>query len=160
MLGKVGKVRIMNRAWPRHIRTNDHDLAAMLERHEGRRTHPYRDIVGKLTIGVGRNLDDRGLSADEIDMLLAHDIAIARAACQALFPAFDGFHYKRQAGMISMAFNLGQTRLAGFRRMRAAINDGNWIDASNEALDSYWARQVGHRAVEVAALLRSPDKAG
>ena len=140
------------------IHKADHDLAAMLEQHEGRRTHPYRDQVGKLTIGVGRNLDDRGLSADEIDLLLANDIAIARAGCRALFPAFDGFNSKRKAGLISMAFNLGQTRLAGFRRMRAAINDGNWIGASNEALDSYWALQVGHRAQEIAALLRSSSK--
>ncbi|ADE40512.1 glycoside hydrolase family protein [Candidatus Puniceispirillum marinum] len=142
------------------IGQSDRDLAAMLERHEGRRAHPYRDQVGKLTIGVGRNLDDRGLSAEEIDMLLAHDIAIARAGCRALFPAFDGFGRKRQAALISMAFNLGQTRLACFRRMRAAINDGNWIGASHEALDSYWAGQVGHRAQEIATLLRSSSKPG
>ena len=136
----------------------DRDLATILERHEGRRTHPYRDQVGKLTIGVGRNLDDRGLSDEEIEGLLANDIAIARTACRALFPAFDGFNSKRQAGLISMAFNLGQTRLAGFKRMRAAINDSNWTGASTEALHSYWARQVGHRAQEIAALLKGSDE--
>ena len=156
MLGKLGMVCIMTKIpAPSAIRKADRDLAAMLERHEGRRTHPYRDQCGKLTIGVGRNLDDRGLSAEEIDMLLAHDIAIARAGCRALFPAFDGFGQKRQAALISMAFNLGQTRLAGFRRMRAAVNDGNWTSASTEALDSYWAIQVGRCAREIAALLRS-----
>jgi len=39
--------------------------------------------------------------------------------------------------------------------MRAAVNDGNWTGASTEALDSYWAFQVGRRAREIAALLRS-----
>jgi len=39
--------------------------------------------------------------------------------------------------------------------MRAAVNDGNWTGASTEALDSYWAIQVGRRAHEIAALLRS-----
>ena len=39
----------------------------MLIRHEGRQTHPYRDIFGKITIGVGGNLSNRGLAADEID---------------------------------------------------------------------------------------------
>ena len=95
---------------PSAIRKADRDLAAMLEQHEGRRSYPYHDHVGKLTIGVGRNLDDRGLSTDEIDVLLANDISIARSGCRALFPAFDGFNSKRQAGLISMAFNLGQTR--------------------------------------------------
>lgn len=56
-----------------------------------------------------------------------------------------------------MAFNLGQTQLAGFRRIRAAVNAGNWTDASNVALDSYWAGQVGRRASHIAALLRSSD---
>ena len=46
-------------------------LHALLEGHEGRRAFPYRDSVGKLTIGVGRNLSDRGLSEGEIDQLLA-----------------------------------------------------------------------------------------
>ncbi|MGB2107678.1 MAG: hypothetical protein ACPHZ5_05850, partial [Candidatus Puniceispirillum sp.] len=63
--------------------------------------------------------------------------------------------YLVNRALISMAFNLGQTRLAGFRRMRAAVNDGNWSGASAEALDSYWAIQVGRRAREIAALLRS-----
>lgn len=154
----LGMVCIMTKIpAPTAIRKADRDLAAMLEQHEGRRSHPYRDHVGKLTIGVGRNLDDRGLSADEIDVLLANDISIARTGCRALFPAFDGFNSKRQAGLISMAFNLGQTRLAGFRRMRAAVNAGNWTDASTEALDSYWAGQVGRRASQIAALLRSSD---
>ena len=28
--------------------------------HEGSRSHPYRCTSGKLTIGVGRNIEDRG----------------------------------------------------------------------------------------------------
>jgi GH24 family phage-related lysozyme (muramidase) len=32
-----------------------------------------------------------------------------------------------------MTFNLGKLRLAGFRRMRAAINRGNWQGAADEA---------------------------
>jgi len=53
-----------------------------------------------------------------------------------------------------MAFNLGQPRLAGFRRMRAAINRGNWALAAHEAEHSLWARQTRHRADEIAGLLR------
>ena len=32
-----------------------------LKAHDGLRLKPYRDSVGKLTVGVGRNLDDVGL---------------------------------------------------------------------------------------------------
>ena len=57
---------------------NDPTLIRLIEDHEGRRSHIYTDTVGKLTIGVGRNLTDRGLSDDEIDYLLANDIKIAK----------------------------------------------------------------------------------
>ncbi len=58
------------------------DLVRLLTRHEGRRAFPYTDTAGRLTIGVGRNLTDRGLADDEIDLLLANDIALARAICE------------------------------------------------------------------------------
>jgi lysozyme len=52
-----------------------------------------------------------------------------------------------------MAFNLGGPRLASFRRMRAAILDGIWLQAASEALHSRWARQVGRRSTEIIGML-------
>ena len=139
----------------------DRDRAALgdlLERHEGRRAFPYRDTVGKLTIGVGRNLTDRGLAEDEIDLLLANDIAIAAEACGEIFgPAFAAFAAPRRHALMSMAFNMGGPRLADFRRMRAAIAVGRWDAAAAEALDSRWAHQTGRRADEIAAMLRNVE---
>lgn len=130
-------------------------LRTLLESHEGRRAFPYRDTVGKLTIGVGRNLTDRGLAEDEIDLLLANDIAIAAETCGEIFgPAFAAFPAPRRHALISMAFNVGGPRLAAFRRMRAAITAGQWDAAASEALDSRWARQTGRRANEIAVMLR------
>ena len=57
------------------------EVIRMIEDHEGRRTHPYRDTAGCLTIGVGRNLTARGLAADEIDLLRDNDPRLARAIC-------------------------------------------------------------------------------
>ena len=53
-----------------------------------------------------------------------------------------------------MAFNLGRPRLTGFRRLRVAVNRGNWHGAADEAVNSLWARQIRHRATEIAAILR------
>ena len=139
----------------RAVRGERAALLRLLTRHEGRRAFPYLDTAGKLTIGVGRNLTDRGLSAAEIDLLLANDIALARAACRRLYgDGFDGASMARRHALVSMAFNLGQTRLAGFKRLRAAVLAGDWDRAAAEALDSRWAAQTGRRADEVAALLR------
>ena len=63
-------------------------------------------------------------------------------------------HHERQAALISIPFNLGAPRLAGFRQMHRAILEGDWQRVSAEALDSRWAKQTGHRAQEIAAMLR------
>ena len=52
-------------------------LVKQLRRHEGVRTHAYMCSENKITVGVGRNLDENGgigLSSDEIDYLLENDI--------------------------------------------------------------------------------------
>jgi len=132
----------------------DAALTAIMIRHEGWQTHPYTDSVGKLTIGVGRNLTDRGLAADEIALLLANDLALARQDCLTLFgQSFRNATPVRQHALLSMAFNLGLPRLAAFRRMRRAILSGDWEQAAREARDSRWARQIGGRSDEIATWL-------
>ena len=44
-------------------------LFAQLRLHEGVERKPYQCTAGYLTIGVGRNIEERGLSDDEIDSL-------------------------------------------------------------------------------------------
>ena len=122
------------RKTPSNIIAASRDL---VQRHEGRRQFPYYDTRGKLTIAVGRNLTDRGLADDEIDYMFANDLVIALQICQGLYPSFASFTPARQAALISMAFNLGKPRLAGFRRMRAAINRGNWQAAAHEAKTAF-----------------------
>jgi lysozyme len=129
-------------------------FVAMISRHEGRRTHPYKDQMGKITIGVGRNLSDRGLAPDEIDLLLANDIELARHICRNQFgPSFTTASLVRQMALMSMAFNLGGPRLAGFKRMQVAIIAGKWREAAAQAQQSRWAAQVGTRAVDIARML-------
>ena len=127
----------------------DKTLKAMLERHEGRRTHPYTCTAGKLTIGVGHNIEDRGLSDTVIDMILEEDVSEAIAN---LLYAISLVHVDppspRTAALIDMMFK-------SFKRMIDAINDGDWAKAASEALDSQWARQVGDRATEIAHMLRN-----
>jgi lysozyme len=49
-------------------------IKAQLVRYEGLRLKPYRCTAGKLTIGIGRNLDDCGISQTEAYVLLENDI--------------------------------------------------------------------------------------
>ena len=130
-------------------------VKAQLRVDEGVRRLPYKDTVGKLTIGVGRNLDDRGLRDDEIDLMLVNDIQEAEDTARVLVPNFNNLSDARKAVVVNMAFNLGQTRLAGFSKMLTAINEGRYEDASREMLDSMWASQVGARAPRLSEQMRN-----
>ena len=130
-------------------------LIDQLKRHEGVRSHAYRDNAGYLTIGAGRNIDcdgGLGLSDDEIDYLLHNDVD----RCFSELEPFDWFSELddvRQDALINMCFNLGLTRLLHFNNMIDALQNKDFELAAVEALDSRWARQVGDRAVEVASMI-------
>ncbi len=55
--------------------TNLQKLYAELERDEGLRLKPYRDTVGKQTIGVGHNLDAKPISERAASCILEDDVA-------------------------------------------------------------------------------------
>lgn len=128
-------------------------LTEMLVDHEGLRLKPYRCTAGKLTIGVGRNLDDRGLSPDEAMYMLANDIRDSRKELSASFPWFDNLDEVRQSVLIDMNVNLGLSRLNGFRNTLALIGVGKYEAAAVEMLDSKWAEQVGRRAQRLSRMM-------
>lgn len=125
-------------------------LLRQLERHEGYRQRPYKDTVGKLTIGIGRNLDDVGISLDEARYLCERDVAEAENLCRQNFPWFDALDSVRQDVLINMMFNMGPARLKKFTRTLAFIQARKFSDAGAEMLDSRWAQQVGDRAAELS----------
>lgn len=128
-------------------------LTDMLVDHEGMRRKPYRCTAGKLTIGVGRNLDDRGISPDEAMYMLANDIRDSRRELSAAFPWFDKLDEVRQAVLIDMCVNLGLSRLQGFRNTLALIGVGKYEAAAQEMLNSKWAEQVGRRAQRLSRMM-------
>jgi lysozyme len=129
-------------------------LIEQLKRDEGLRLKPYQDTVGKLTIGYGRNLVDKGISEEEAEMLLIDDVLYLRNRLTR-YPWFLVLNEPRQEVIINMAYNLGMTGLLGFKRMIAALNAHNYSLAADEMLDSRWARQVGRRADELALQMRT-----
>jgi len=136
-------------------------LRAELERDEGRRSKPYRDTAGLLTIGVGWNLDANGLPAACIDHLLDRGIDDASAALDVIEHRWRELDADRQRVLLNMAFNLGAQRLARFTRLLDAI--GDYLDGQGaEALDraaaemqaSAWFSQVGERGKRLVARMR------
>ena len=145
---------------PRPVIDHDARLIEQLRLHEGERRKPYRDTVGKLTIGIGRNLDDKGLRRDEIEYLLSNDIADARADLDRYLPWWRGLDPVRQRVLIDMAFNMGMGSpgkggLLSFVNTLSNIRQGRYAEAADMMLASKWAQQVGRRAVRLATMMRT-----
>ena len=133
------------------------DLEAMPRQHEGERLRPYVDTVGKVTIGVGHNLTDKGIPQTVSNMLLMEDIADAIDDVRHVCSVYDQLSRPRQLVLLSMAFNLGRERLGKFVHFLGAIHRGDWEDAADEMLQSQWARQVGTRATTLAKMMREDN---
>jgi|SRR5690554_6236129 len=131
-------------------------LRSQLERHEGLRLKPYRDTVGKLTVGYGRNLDDVGISRDEAGFMLDNDIDEVEKHLRTV-DEYNELSPVRQTVLANMCFNLGFYGLMSFRRMWKAIARKDYSGAAQEMLDSQWSRQVGYRADELAQIMRSGE---
>ena len=132
-------------------------VKTMLVVDEGLRLKPYRDTVGKLTIGVGRNLDDVGISEDEAFYLLENDIQKAIQDATDIFgtSVWLSLDEIRQAVIIDMLFNLGKPRFLTFRKFIQAVKEKDFERAAKEMLDSRWARQVKKRAKRLAYMMRT-----
>ena len=146
-------------------------LLKELVAHEGLRLHVYQDTLGIDTIGIGRNLDDRGISKEELDeldiptidhvyeygiteadaMLFAeNDVQIVEEELLRAHPCVEDLDAVRQLVLVDMAFNMGVPRLCKFKKMWNAIHENKFDVAAKEMLDSRWANQVKSRSVKLA----------
>ena len=125
--------------------------------HEGLRLKPYTDTVGKTTIGVGRNLTDKGLSFGEAEILFTHDLEEHEMDLVGAYPWVLALDAVRYAVMVDMAFNLGISRLSGFRVTLSSVEGGDYQQAAEEMLQSKWARQVKTRAVRLSEMMASGE---
>ncbi len=130
------------------------NITDLLISHEGLELKPYRCTAGKLTIGIGRNLDDCGISEDEARQLLANDIRACRADLARTYPWYVALDEVRQAACVDLRFNLGSARLAGFSKFLAAMHRGDYARAGAELVDSRWYGQVGVRGARVVKMIQ------
>lgn len=125
-------------------------LLDQLKRDEGLRLTPYKDSVGKLTVGYGRNLDDVGISTEEATTLLLNDIERTTNDLSRFMPWIVQLDEVRRAVLLNMAFNMGIHSLLQFKNTLAAIQAGDYNQAALGMLHSEWATQVPARAARLA----------
>jgi len=140
-------------------------LRADLVRDEAVRLKPYRDSVGKLSIGIGRNLDDKGISEAEAMLLLDNDIAEHVALLDKYLPWWRTLDEMRQLALANLAFNLGVGpsaeqplgKLLTFHDTLKALQNKEYDVVANHLSVTLWAKQVGARADRIIAAMRNGE---
>jgi lysozyme len=131
-------------------------LKESIRRHEGWRDKAYQDSEGIWTVGYGRNLQELEIDKQLGETWLEDDLKTARLAAERI-PEYSLLTDERKDVLVEMVYNMGPSRVAGFRMMLAAIRDGDWEEAAIQMLDSKWARQVGVRARRLAKQMESSE---
>ena len=127
-----------------------------IKENEGLRLKPYKCSAGKSTIGWGRNLDDKGISENEAELMLTEDINDCIDSLCSIFN-YLGLRLlseKRQLVLIDMIFNLGASRFSKFKKMIQAVKDRDFEEAAKQLLESRYAKQVPNRANRNAEMMR------
>ena len=153
------------------MKYNAENFVNKLIAHEGLRLQVYKDTLGIDTIGIGRNLEDRGITKEELDwmdipsmdavyeygiteadaMYLAkNDVQIVEEELVRAHPCVDKLDAVRQLVLMDMAFNMGVPRLRKFTKMWNAVHEKKFDIAAKEMLDSRWAVQVKSRSTKLA----------
>lgn len=129
-------------------------LSRTLIKHEALRLEPYRCSAGKLTIGVGHNLDDNGISGAIALALLKEDIQNSEEQLRRFF-FFELLSDVRQEVLLNLHFNIGHSAFKRFKKMILNLGRGDFEKAADEMMDSRWYHQVGKRAVYLVRAMRN-----
>ncbi len=148
-------------------------LFDQLARHEGFSRKVYIDTKGNPTVGIGFNLNDqnnkrilaklgitndnlrKGLTDNQIRSIFDQSLKQAKSDALKFLPNLYSYPTNIQNTVIDMAFNLGLTKLNKFKEFKKSLIAKNYKKASEDMLDSLWAKQVGRRAQYLASLVRS-----
>lgn len=131
------------------------DIKELLTLHEGLELKAYKCTAGKITIGVGRNVEELGITHDEAMYLLSNDIKRVVDELLANVDCYNELSDVRKSVLVDMCFNLGISRFLQFKNFLAAVERGDWDVAAAEMLDSRWANQVGQRAIRLSNMMIS-----
>lgn len=153
-------------------------LKSQLVKHEGYKRNPYRDTEGKLTVGIGFNIDDRTnrqvfhkvtgldpskvttktqLNDAQINELYRTSFNRAVADARKFLPSYDSQPLPVKQALVDMSFNLGYPRLSKFIKFKEALEKKDYKRASKEMMDSKWSRQVKGRAVTLSNMVSSAN---
>jgi len=143
---------------------NRNNVFKQLKIDEGVVNEIYKDHLGYPTFGVGHLVTafdpEQGqevgtpVSENRVKECFEKDLDTAISECTALYgEGFNDWPGEVQEVLVNMMFNMGRTRLGGFKNFRKALEEGDWAKAGIEGRDSRWYRQVTNRAERLMSRL-------
>lgn len=138
-------------------------LIKLIELEEGWRNTPYYCSENYPTIGYGFKL--AGKNAPLPDFILpksAGDVWLLELL-EKLEKSFIKYNWyntlnsPQQAIILSMAYQMGVKGVLNFKNMIKAISNGDYSTASDEMMNSRWAKQTYERATRHAIQLSSDE---
>jgi lysozyme len=135
-------------------------LYNQLIKYEGFRLKPYRNSNGHLIIGIGRDIEKKGITHEEARRFLENDIAECVKDLATIFPN----HFVRmpellQRVLIDMRFQLGPGGFRGFKMMIRAVRRDDLPGMIREMKNSNWYRQTTERADDLIGMVSQFTKA-
>lgn len=125
----------------------------------------YLDHLGYPTFGVGHLVletdpeygQEVGTPVDEdrVKECFEKDLDTAISECEVLYENFGDWPDEVQQILVNMMFNMGRTRLSGFKNFKKALEAEDWKQAGIEGRDSKWYRQVTNRAERLMSRLEN-----
>ena len=161
-----------------------HTLEDQLILHEGLRLEVYKCPAGFWTVGVGRNLESKGLTGVEQKFIFGRDGMSKQEVIERLkeqgitkdqamwimandisecvkdlktFDWFDKLDDIRAKVVVDMRFNLGAGGFRQFKKMIAALAAGDYKQAAAEMVNSKWYHQVGNRGKRLVRMMESGE---
>ena len=130
----------------------DSDLQKRIKKHEGCRLVPYKDTLGNLTVGWGRNLNVPFTQA-EVDFMFLTDFDRATRAAES-FPEYKNLSAARKGVIIELCYQLGKDGASKFVKFWRAVKEEDWESAYKELIDSKLHEQTPERCEELANIFR------
>jgi len=130
--------------------------------HEGYRDQVYLDSLSKRTVGVGHLCveefweDDKKYSEKFLMEILEKELENAISGAEELLKECNLPSLANEI-VVEMVFQLGKTGVSKFRNFLAALQGDSpqWLKASEEMLDSRWAKQTPNRAKGMSEVIAS-----
>lgn len=129
------------------------ELKERLKKQKGFNNRVSRDDSGKIVIGYGWDLIGMPISKEAAEFILDEQIKYIKSQL-IQYEWYKSLPVGVQDALVNMAFDMGVNVLLCLSEMILALVNKDYTTAAKEVLNSYWGKEEGDRAKDVALTIR------